>query len=63
MKLKEIRLRKGLTQAQVAEMIGVHVMNISRWENGERDPSTDIVRKLAFVLECTTDELLGVVSN
>lgn len=60
LKLKEIRLRVGLTQVQLAVMIGFPQTTISQWELGLSDPSTDTVRKIAAVLHCTTDELLGV---
>ena len=60
LKLKEIRLRVGLTQVQLAEIVGVSQANVSAWELGQSDPSTDTVRKIAAALHCTTDELLGV---
>lgn len=60
MKLKEIRLRAGLTQEQLAERINTTQCCISRWENGKDRPNIEIVRQLASVLRCTTDELLGV---
>ena len=60
MKLKEIRLRAGLTQEQLAELMNTEQSYISRWETGRNEPGLDIVRQLAAVLHCTTDELLGV---
>ena len=60
MKLKEIRLREGLTQVQLAELVGTSQANVSAWELGQSDPSTTAVRLLALALHCTTDELLGV---
>lgn len=38
MDLKEARKRKGLTQEQVAELIGVSPITISRWEQGKVKP-------------------------
>lgn len=60
LKLKEIRLRVGFTQVQLAELVGTSQANVSAWELGQSDPSTTAVRLLATVLHCTTDELLGV---
>ena len=60
MKLKEIRLRAGLTQEQLAELMNTEQSYISRWETGRNEPSFEVLRQLAAVLHCTTDELLGV---
>ena len=60
MKLKEIRLRAGLTQEQLAESCNTTQNCISRWETGKVQPSIEVLRQLASVLRCTTDELLGV---
>ncbi len=34
-RLKELRKEKKYTQAQIAELMGVNVKTISRWEKGE----------------------------
>lgn len=47
-KLKEIRAEKGLSQAQLAEMVGVSRNTISSIETGQFNPTA----KLALVL-CT----------
>ena len=60
MKLKEIRLRAGLTQEQLAELMNTEQCRISCWENGKNEPSIETIRQLAAALHCTTDELLGV---
>ncbi|WP_370307574.1 helix-turn-helix domain-containing protein [Sinimarinibacterium flocculans] len=36
--IKRIRERLGLSQAQFAQLVGVHAVTVSRWERG--DPST-----------------------
>lgn len=33
-----LRLKAGLTQQQVADVVGVHRMTVARWETGERHP-------------------------
>lgn len=43
----------------LAEKIGVVQGAISLYENGMRTPSVEVLTKLADVLQCTTDELLG----
>ena len=54
-----MRLRCGLTQAAVAKKLGVTVMTVWRWENGERNPSLDVLKNIARILECSVDELLN----
>ncbi len=38
--LKRLRESKGLTQEQLAELVGVSVMTISRCEHGRRWPAS-----------------------
>ncbi len=48
--LKQVREAKGLTQAQLAEAIGVSRKTINTVENGVYVPSTVIALKLAAAL-------------
>ena len=56
--LKKIRLRKGLTQAELASKVGVLNTTICNYESGFREPNLETLKKLAAALECTVDELL-----
>lgn len=56
--LKKIRLRKGLTQAELASKVGVLNTTICNYESGFREPDLETLKKLAAALECTVDELL-----
>lgn len=56
-RLKRIRKEKGMTQDSVAERAGVTATSISRWENGERDPTFRDVEKIAAALGVTMEEL------
>ena len=47
MNIKDIRTRKGLTQAEVASALGVSSVVYSRYETGSRQPSIDILIQLA----------------
>lgn len=44
------RRRKGLTQAQLAELVGVDQALVSRWESGRVNPGPESVAKLKKVL-------------
>lgn len=57
-RLREIRIKKGLTQKQLAEKISVSTKCISLWENGERNPNIVMLKKLAEIFHCSTDSLL-----
>ena len=53
-------LRKGkMTQAQLAEAIGLSEITIRRWESGERTPDVKEVQNIAQVLDVPMGELLG----
>ena len=46
-KLTQARLEKGLSQAQLAEMVGTQRSNICRIENGGQNLSLDLLIKIA----------------
>ena len=57
-KLKELRKKNGMTQEKLAKMIEVSSGTVAMWETGKRKPNIITLKKLAHILECTTDELL-----
>ena len=59
-RVKELRQRAGLTQQQLAERILVSKAAISNYELYERNPSPEILIKLARVFHVSTDYLLGI---
>ena len=59
MNIKEIRVRKNLTQLQVANALGVSSVVYSRYETGNRQPSVDALIRLAGLFGVTVDYLLG----
>ncbi len=59
--LKEIREARGLTQAQLAETIGVSRKTINTVENGVFVPSTLIALKLARALGEPVEALFSLV--
>ena len=61
--LKNARIRAGLTQAQVAEKIGVAPSSYSFYESGKREPDVMKIKQIAAVLGVTGDELLGIGGN
>lgn len=58
--LKTQRLKKNMTQAQLAQKLGVTKSVISAYETGLRLPSYDILIHIARIFNVSTDFLLGV---
>lgn len=58
MNIKDIRTRKGLTQAEVASALGVSSVVYSRYETGSRQPSIDMLIQMADIFGVTVDYLL-----
>lgn len=58
-RLRELRVNKHLRQEQVAKIIGVTKSTISAYENDLRQPSFEILLKLANLYCVSTDYLLG----
>jgi transcriptional regulator with XRE-family HTH domain len=56
--LAALRKQKGLTQQQLAEKIGVHVVQLRRYEAGSSQPTLDVIRAMALALGISADELL-----
>lgn len=54
---KEIRLKKGLKQIDIARATGLSKATISLYENGKSKPSINSAYKVANELEVTIDEL------
>ena len=50
--LKRQRLKKGLSQKQVADFLCVSPQSVSKWEKGDALPSIDFLPKLAECLDC-----------
>ena len=56
-RLRELRESKGLTQAQLADLIGVSRKTVNTVENGVFIPSTVVALKLAGALDCSVEDL------
>jgi len=49
--LQEIRIEKGLTQEEVARIVGVNRASLSKVENGKTNPSVRLAQKLGAALD------------
>ena len=56
-KIKKFRNDLGLTQQEVADILGVSQKAVAKWEGGKGLPRAEMLPKLAKVLGCTIDDL------
>lgn len=56
--LRKLRSEKAITQAELAERLGVSNRSVSRWENGTTMPDFDLLVELASYYEVDVGEIL-----
>lgn len=62
--LAELRTQRGLTQSQLADVLGVSSSEvISRWERGEREPRLEMLAAIARALDASPGTLLDPVCS
>lgn len=59
-KIKLLRERSGLTQADVARILGLTRSGVNAWEMGLSVPSTQYIVELAKQFNVSSDYLLGL---
>lgn len=57
-RIKRLRTDRGLTQAQLAERVGMTYVQIGRYERAKSTPSAQAVERLARALDTTADYLM-----
>jgi transcriptional regulator with XRE-family HTH domain len=62
-RLREWRLKRGLTQEDLARKADVPTISVSHFETGHRFPNAESLRRLADALGVSTDYLLGRVKT
>lgn len=58
MRLKELRIRKGVTQQEVATAIGCSANNYARYERCEREPDNLTLKQLSKYFGVSIDYIL-----
>ena len=56
--LCSLREKKGMTQAEVANILGVTPAAVSKWENGSSKPRVEVLFQLAKLLDVRAEELM-----
>src|ERR1700740_1657425 len=57
-RLAQLRKERGMTQQQLADRIGAHVVQIRRYEGGVSQPAVDGLKRHAIALSLSADTLL-----
>jgi transcriptional regulator with XRE-family HTH domain len=57
--LSELRLKKNLSQAELAKILGTTQSSVGHWESGRRNLSPEMLLKIAEYFNVSTDYLLG----
>ena len=58
--LKGLKDAKDLSQADLAELVGVSSRQVGRWETGESEPLASLIPKICRALGCSLDQLWGI---
>ena len=57
--IKEAREKAGLSQKELAELIGVAPNTMHGYESGKHDPKSDLLKKISAACHVSIDFLLG----
>ncbi len=60
-KFKELRIKEGWTQTQIAEQVGVSFQTIQKYENGKITPNLEIIYKYSTLFSLKAGYFLGSV--
>ena len=59
-RIKELRLSLGVNQVEFGRRLSVSKQCVSNWENGNIQPSIDMLRKISEKFSVSADYLLGL---
>jgi transcriptional regulator with XRE-family HTH domain len=57
-RLVAFRKQQNLTQAQLADLVGVHIAQLRNYEANRSQPTLDVIRKLSIALKLSADDLI-----
>ena len=58
-RIKQLRKKKGISQSELAEVIGVKNNTVSTWERGTRKPDFEALNLLSDYFEVSFEYILG----
>ena len=57
--IKTLRTQKGMTQKGLADMLHVTAQAVSRWENGDVEPSVGTMKEMSTIFGVSIDDLIS----
>lgn len=57
--LRNLRIRKGVTQKAIANELHIDVSTVTKWETGKSNPKIAKLPELAKIFDCSIDDLFG----
>ena len=60
-RLKELRTEKGLSQMQLAIILGISQSAIAKWELGKTEPTASAIISISKYFGESTDYILGII--
>ena len=59
LRLKNLRIKNGYTQAKLAELLGISTSAVGMYEQGRREPDNRLLKKISEVFGVSADYLLA----
>ena len=57
--IKQLRLKKDMTQQELADRLGLTQNNVTRWKRDGATPNVIMAKQIANILGCTIEDLLA----
>ena len=58
-RIKELRVKRGWTQTDLAKQVGITYVQVGRYEKQKAEPSSQVLQKIAAALNTTIDFLMN----
>ena len=62
-RIREYRARDRMSQEELAQRVGVRRETIGNLENGKYNPSLKLAMDIAYVFQCTVEELFSFAQD
>lgn len=62
-KLLKLRLEAGISQAELAALIGESQQSVAYWERAEKPPRSDVLVKIAKVFGVKLEDILNIATE